>query len=78
MNSKCMELVAAGWCTRKWKRLDQTLRILTSGDLGLIRLEVSTFVYGVNQENLEAGGSPRFPTTMIESISTDLLSSYQL
>ena len=46
-----MELVAAGWSTRKWRRLDQTLRILTSGDLGVIRLEVSAFAYGVNQEN---------------------------
>ena len=35
---KCMELVAAGWCARKWKGLDQTIRILTSGDLGVIRL----------------------------------------
>ena len=45
-----MELVAAGWSTRKWRRLVQTLRILTS-DLGVIRLEVSAFAYGVNQEN---------------------------
>ena len=46
-----MELVAAGWSTRQWRRLDQTLRTLISGDLGVIRLEVSAFVYGVNQEN---------------------------
>ena len=32
-----MELVAAGWCIRKWLRFDQTkyaIRNLTSGDLG--------------------------------------------
>ena len=30
-----MELVAAGWCTRKWFRFHKTLRSLTSGDLGI-------------------------------------------
>ena len=33
-----MELVAAGWCTRKWLRFDQTIepiRNLSSGDLGI-------------------------------------------
>ena len=30
-----MEFIAAGWCTRKWLRLDQTIRNLTSGDLGI-------------------------------------------
>ena len=38
-----MEFVAAGWCTRKWLRLDQIIRNLTLGDLGIpllvIRLE---------------------------------------
>ena len=28
-----MELVAAGLCTRKWLRFDQTIRNLTSSDL---------------------------------------------
>ena len=55
LDCKSMELEAAGWCTRKWQRLGQTVRILTSGDLGVIRLGVTVFVYGVNQENLEAG-----------------------
>ena len=32
---KCMELVATDWCTRKWLRFDQTIRNLTSGDLGI-------------------------------------------
>ena len=32
----------------KWLRLDQTIRILTSGDLGVIQLGVTVFVYGVS------------------------------
>ena len=27
-----MEFVAAGWCTKKWVKFDQTIRNLTSGD----------------------------------------------
>ena len=27
-----MGFVAAGWCTKKWLRFDQTIRNLTSGD----------------------------------------------
>ena len=30
-----MEFVAVGWCTKKWLRFDQTMRNLTSGDLGI-------------------------------------------
>ena len=30
-----MEFVAAGWCARKWLRLHQIIRNLTSGDLGI-------------------------------------------
>ena len=33
VDCKCMELLAAGCCTRKWLRFDQTIRNLTSGDL---------------------------------------------
>ena len=36
VDCNCMELVAAGWCTSKGLRLDQTIRNLTSGDLGVI------------------------------------------
>ena len=40
-----MEMVAAGWCTRKWLRFDKSLRNLTSGNLGIplvvIRLGVT-------------------------------------
>ena len=32
---RCMEFVAAGCCTRMWLRLHQTIRNLTSGDLGI-------------------------------------------
>ena len=30
---KSVELIAAGWCTRKWLKFNQTIRNLTSGDL---------------------------------------------
>ena len=30
-----MELLAAGWCTRKWLRLNQTIRNLNTCDLGI-------------------------------------------
>ena len=33
MDCKCMEFVAAGCCTGKWLRFDQTIRNLISGDL---------------------------------------------
>ena len=32
VDCKCMESVAAGWCTKKWFRFDQTIRNLISGD----------------------------------------------
>ena len=30
-----MEFVAVGWCTIKWLRLYETIRNLTSGDMGI-------------------------------------------
>ena len=36
VDCKCMELVTAGLCTRKWLRFDQTIRNLTFGDLRVI------------------------------------------
>ena len=33
MDCKCMEFVAASWCTMKWLRFYQTIRNFTSGDL---------------------------------------------
>ena len=45
VHCRCMELVAVGWCTRMWLRLYQTIRNLSSGDLGIplvvIRLGVT-------------------------------------
>ena len=35
VDCKCMEFVATGWCARMWLRLDQAIRNLTSGDLGI-------------------------------------------
>ena len=31
-----MDVVAVGWCRRKWLRLYQTIRNLTSGDMGTL------------------------------------------
>ena len=41
-----MELVAASWCTRKWLRFDQTIRNLTSGDLGILLVVIQLGVNG--------------------------------
>ena len=45
MDCYCMELMAAGWCTRKWLRFSQNIRNLTCGDQGIplvvIQLEVT-------------------------------------
>ena len=44
-----MEFVAAGWCTRKWLRLYQTMRNLTSGDLGILLVVIQLGVTGLNK-----------------------------
>ena len=36
MDCNSIELVAAGWCPRKWLKFDQNIRNLTSGDLGIL------------------------------------------
>ena len=36
VDCKCIEFVAAGCCTRKWLRFNQTIRNLASGDLGIL------------------------------------------
>ena len=36
MDCRCMKFVAVGWCTGKWLRLYETIRDLTSGDLGIL------------------------------------------
>ena len=44
-----VEFVATGWCTKKWLRLYEAIRNLTSGDMGImlvmIRLGVTRLVY---------------------------------
>ena len=49
-----MKFVAVGWCTRKWLRLYQTIRDLTSVDLGItlvvIRLGVTRLKEGKREE----------------------------
>ena len=44
-----MELVAAGWRTRKWLRFDQTIRNLTSGDLGIPLVVIQLGVTGLKK-----------------------------
>ena len=36
----CMEFVAGGWCTKKWLKLYQTMRNLTSGDLEILVIQL--------------------------------------
>ena len=31
-----MQFLAAGWCTGNWLRLNQTIRNLTSGEMGIL------------------------------------------
>ena len=47
-----MELVAAGWCTRKWLRFDQTLTNLTSGDLRIPLVVIQLGVNGLKKTRL--------------------------
>ena len=44
-----MELIAAGWCTTKWLRFDQTIRNLTSGDLGIQLVVILLGVTGLRK-----------------------------
>ena len=46
-----MEFIAASWCTKKWLRLYQTLKNLSSGDLGI--QGVNTFIMIKNQDNIK-------------------------
>ena len=43
-----MELVAAGWCPRKWLRFDRTIRNITSSDLGMSLLVMQLGVTGLD------------------------------
>ena len=49
MDCRCMEFVAVGWCTRKWLRLYQTTRDLTSGDLGIALVVTRLGVTGLKK-----------------------------
>ena len=49
VDCKCMEFVAAGWCTRKWLRFHQTIRNLTSGDLGVLLLVIRLGLTGLKK-----------------------------
>ena len=44
-----MELIAIGCCTRKWLRLYQTIRDLTSGDLGIPLVVIRLGVTGLKK-----------------------------
>ena len=46
---RCMEFVAAAWCTRTWLRLYQTIRNLTSGDLGILLVVIELGVTGLKK-----------------------------
>ena len=49
MDSKCMELVAAGWCTTKWLRFNQTIRNVTSGYLVIPLVVIQLGVSGLRK-----------------------------
>ena len=49
MDCKDMELVAAGSCTRKWLRFDQTIGNVTSGDLGILPVVIQLGVTGLKK-----------------------------
>ena len=47
-----MELVAAGWCTTKWLRFDQTKRNLTSSDLKITLVVIRLGATGLRKERV--------------------------
>ena len=47
---KCIKFVAAGWCTRKWLKLNQFVRNLTSGDLGILLVVIKVGVTRLARE----------------------------
>ena len=44
-----MELVAAGWCTRRWLRFVQAIINLTLGDLGIRLVVIQLRVTGLKK-----------------------------
>ena len=49
MDCRCMEFVAVGWCTRKWLKLYQTIRDLTSDDLRIVLVVTRLGVTGLKK-----------------------------
>ena len=52
MDCRCMEFVAAGLCTRKWFKLYQTIRNLTSSDLGILLVVIRLGVTGLKKARI--------------------------
>ena len=52
MDCRCMEFVAVGWCTRKWLRLYQTIRDLTSDDLRIALVVTRLGVTGLKKTRI--------------------------
>ena len=48
-----MEFVPAGWCIWKWLKLDQTIRNLTSDDLGIPLVVIQLRVTGLKKTRIE-------------------------
>ena len=49
MDYRCMEFVAAGLCIRKRLKLCQTIRNLTSSDLGILLVVIRLGVTGLKK-----------------------------
>ena len=49
MDCRCMEFVAACWCTGKWLRLYQVTRNLTSANLGILLVVIRLGVTGLKK-----------------------------
>ena len=49
MDGNCIEFVSTGCLTRKWLRFDQTIRNLTSGDLGILLVVIQLGVTGLKK-----------------------------
>ena len=45
-----MEYLAVGWCRRKWLRLYETIRNLTSGEIGIL-LVVIRWEYQIEKDH---------------------------
>ena len=50
LECKYMEYLAVGWCRRKWLRLYETIRNLTSGEIGIL-LVVIRWEYQIEKDH---------------------------